>query len=158
MPSNVNGREPFFGPPKSQATVRLVPLPSVVADALRAHLHAYPSTTLVFTNNVGAPLRRSAFWTEWNRALKRAGVPAIRFHELRHYYASLLIRHGESVKTVQSRLGDASETLDTYSHLWPTTTSEPGPPSTESSEILRTICGLTGVTNHITTGPRAKSG
>jgi integrase len=40
---------------------------------------------------------------------------------LRHYYASLLIRHGESVKTVQSRLGHASaaETLDTYSHLWP---------------------------------------
>jgi hypothetical protein len=40
---------------------------------------------------------------------------------LRHYYASLLIRHGESVKTVQARLGHASavETLDTYSHLWP---------------------------------------
>ena len=43
------------------------------------------------------------------------------FHSLRHYYASLLIRHGESVKVVQARLGHASaaETLDTYSHLWP---------------------------------------
>lgn len=43
------------------------------------------------------------------------------FHALRHYYASLLIRRGESVKTVQARLGHASavETLDTYSHLWP---------------------------------------
>ena len=43
------------------------------------------------------------------------------FHSLRHYYASLLIRHGESVKVVQARLGhaSASETLDTYSHLWP---------------------------------------
>ena len=42
-------------------------------------------------------------------------------HALRHYYASLLIRYGESVKTVQVRLGHASaaETLDTYSHLWP---------------------------------------
>ena len=41
--------------------------------------------------------------------------------ETSRYYASLLIRHGESVKTVQSRLGHASavETLDTYSHLWP---------------------------------------
>jgi hypothetical protein len=40
---------------------------------------------------------------------------------LRHYYASLLIRHDESVKTVQRRLGHATaaETLDTYSHLWP---------------------------------------
>jgi len=43
------------------------------------------------------------------------------FHSLRHYYASLLIRHSESVKTVQARLGHATaaETLDTYSHLWP---------------------------------------
>jgi integrase len=43
------------------------------------------------------------------------------FHELRHYYASLLIRPGESVKVVQKRLGHATaaETLDTYSHLWP---------------------------------------
>jgi integrase len=40
---------------------------------------------------------------------------------LRHYYVSLLIRHGESVTTVQCRLGHktAKETLDTYSHLWP---------------------------------------
>lgn len=39
----------------------------------------------------------------------------------RHFYASLLIRHGESVKVVPARLGHASaaETLDTYSHLWP---------------------------------------
>lgn len=45
------------------------------------------------------------------------GTPA----ELRHFYASLLIRYGESVKVVQERLGHASaaETLDTYSHLWP---------------------------------------
>ena len=43
------------------------------------------------------------------------------FHDLRHYYASLLIRRGASVKVVQARLGhkSAAETLDTYSHLWP---------------------------------------
>jgi integrase len=42
-------------------------------------------------------------------------------HALRHYFASLLIRSGCSVKVVQARLGHASaaETLDTYSHLWP---------------------------------------
>ncbi len=45
----------------------------------------------------------------------------VTMHSLRHFYASLLIRHGESVKVVQSRLGHATaaETLDTYSHLWP---------------------------------------
>ena len=60
------------------------------------------------------------------RQSRRSAIPLCTrstsvFHALRHYYASLLIRHGESVKTVQSRLGHASavETLDTYSHLWP---------------------------------------
>jgi integrase len=45
----------------------------------------------------------------------------VTFHDLRHYYASLLIAHNESVKVVQRRLGHKSavETLDTYSHLWP---------------------------------------
>jgi integrase len=45
----------------------------------------------------------------------------VTFHDLRHYYASLLIRHGENVKVVQGRLGhkNAVETLNVYSHLWP---------------------------------------
>lgn len=51
-----------------------------------------------------------------------AGVPdGTVFHSLRHHYASLLIHFGESVKVVQARLShaSASETLDTYSHLFP---------------------------------------
>lgn len=59
---------------------------------------------------------------KWRSAVDTGKLPAgTGFHGLRHYYASLLIRHGESVKTVQARLGHASavETLDTYSHLWP---------------------------------------
>ena len=50
------------------------------------------------------------------------GLPAgFRYHDLRHYLASLLIAHGADVKTVQARLrhGSASTTLNTYSHLWP---------------------------------------
>ncbi len=48
-----------------------------------------------------------------------AGVGAV--PHLRHFYASLLIDRGSSVKTVQRRLGhqSATETLDTYGHLWP---------------------------------------
>ena len=43
------------------------------------------------------------------------------FHDLRHFYASLLISRGASVKVIQARLGHKSavETLDTYGHLWP---------------------------------------
>jgi integrase len=50
------------------------------------------------------------------------GLPAgFRFHDLRHYFASLLIASNLDVKTVQVRLRHASAktTLDTYGHLWP---------------------------------------
>ena len=72
---------------------------------------------------LGEPVRRTAFSASvWRPAVKAAGLPTrTRFHHLRHHYVSLFIRHGESVKTVQARLGHATaaETLDTYSHLWP---------------------------------------
>ena len=92
-------------------------------DALAAHLARWPTDGLLFTTEQGSPIRRTAFSARvWRPAVKAAGLPdTVTFHALRHFYASLLIRHGESVKTVQARLGhaSASETLDTYSHLWP---------------------------------------
>lgn len=78
--------------------------------------------TLLFTTSAGLPLRRTRFSGVWRMAAKAAGLPErVTFHDLCHYYASLLIQHGESVKVVQKRLGHKSavETLDTYSHLWP---------------------------------------
>jgi integrase len=121
----VPGRAPFLAEPKTEASQRTIPLPVVVVDELAAHLASHPAGPdgFVFTDRRGEPLRRTSFSaTVWSPARKAAGLPAtVRFHDLRHYYASLLIRHGESVKTVQVRLGhaSASETLDTYSHLWP---------------------------------------
>ena len=70
----------------------------------------------------GGPISRQAFGHKWRPVAGEVGLTTgTGIHSLRHYYASLLIRHGESVKTVQARLGHASaaETLDTYSHLWP---------------------------------------
>lgn len=119
----VQGQAPTHGPTKTQASNRTIPLPQVVVDALAAHLAEFPvgPDGLVFTLG-GKPITRQAFGHKWRPAVSAADVPAgTGFHALRHYYASLLIRHGESVKTVQARLGHASavETLDTYSHLWP---------------------------------------
>lgn len=120
----VPGRAPFHAPPKTSASYRTVPLPQVVLEALAEHLRAFPVEpgALLFTTAKGEPLRRTAFSANvWRPAAKRVGHEGTVFHELRHYYASLLIRHAESVKVVQARLGHATaaETLDTYSHLWP---------------------------------------
>ncbi|MGY5882327.1 tyrosine-type recombinase/integrase [Modestobacter lacusdianchii] len=115
-------RAPYLAPPKTQASARVVPLPQVVVDALAVHLATWPADEFLFTTELGDPIRRTAFSERiWRPALKRAGLSGVTMHSLRHFYASLLIRHGESVKTVQARLGHASaaETLDTYSHLWP---------------------------------------
>jgi hypothetical protein len=63
----------------------------------------------VFTNDADQPIRRTRFSTIWRPAAKAAGLGAeVTFHDLRHYYASLLIQHGESVKVVQRRLGHKS--------------------------------------------------
>lgn len=113
-----------FGPPKTKASVRTVPLPQVVVDALAAHLRDYPAGEhgLLFTSPTSKVPNRDDMARTFKAAAAGAGAPAgTRLHDLRHYYASLLIRHGESVKVVQARLGHASsrETLDTYSHMWP---------------------------------------
>jgi integrase len=120
----IGGHEPHLGPPKAEASRRTVPLPQVVLDDLAAHVAGYEPGWggLIFTTPSGGPIWRSTWAQTWATAVRRAGLPTgTRFHDLRHYYASLLIRHGESVKVVQARLGHASaaETLDTYSHLWP---------------------------------------
>jgi integrase len=115
---------PKLGPPKTRASRRELPLPDVVLEPLSSHVATYQpgASGLVFTNERIGPISRSAFSRVWRRAVDTSAVPAgTTFHDLRHHYASLLIRHGESVKVVQARLGHASaaETLDTYSHLWP---------------------------------------
>lgn len=121
LPSSV----PTLGPPKTAASARTIPLPDVVLEALSSHVAAHDvgAGALLFTSPDGSALRRPRFSAQvWRPAVRAAGAPeGTGMHDLRHYYASLLIRHGESVKTVQARLGhaSASETLDTYSHLWP---------------------------------------
>jgi integrase len=118
------GGAPTFAPPKTNSSYRSIPLPDVVRDALAAHLrdHEAGPDGLIFTNDRGEPVRRTRFSDVWRPMIRAANAPeGTGYHALRHYYASLLIRHGESVKTVQARLGhkNAAETLDTYSHLWP---------------------------------------
>ncbi len=120
---DVRQGSPVFGPPKTRSSIREIPLPTSVAEALARHIECYPPGPegLLFTTTHGNPWRWTTFGEVWRAKMKAAKLDGFDFHELRHYYASLLIRYGESIKTVQARLGhkSAEETLNTYSHLWP---------------------------------------
>lgn len=121
----VRGHGVTFGPPKSDTSVRTVPLADHVGEALAAHLatfDAHRDLGLIFTNARGAPIQQHPFAVLFERARESAEVPLWATpHDLRHYYASLLIQSGASIKAVQARLGHSSAkvTLDTYGHLWP---------------------------------------
>lgn len=118
------GATTAFGPLKTAASRRIIPLPRVVVAALSEHVQTQDiaDDSLVFTLG-RKPIVRSAFGHVWRPAARSAGLSELTgtgMHALRHYYASLLIRFGESATTVQARLGHASpiETLETYAHLW----------------------------------------
>lgn len=87
---------------------------------------------LVFCDTHGGPLRKSDLLRRsFLPLLRRAGLPAIRFHDLRHTAATLLLAQGVHRKIVQERFGRAqiSLTLDTYSHVLPGTGARPPPSS-----------------------------
>jgi integrase len=113
--------------PKTAKGRRLVTLPQRVVDSLANHRKRAVASGLagvpwVFTNSIGGPLRRSHFHrNDFKPMLKHAELPDIRFHDLRHTSATLLLTQGIHPKVVQERLGHAhiSLTLDTYSHVVP---------------------------------------
>jgi integrase len=131
---------PVFAPPKGGRT-RTVPLPESVARAVEEHISQHPpaavtlpwrvvdgepvTASLLFHRDQGRPVNRNDFnrWA-WRPALRSAGVPfgrASGMHALRHFYASVLLDAGESVKALSEYLGhhDPGFTLRTYTHLMP---------------------------------------
>jgi integrase len=112
--------KPRFGPPKTKASVRVIPVPEKLTLVIAAHLVAHPSEDVVFRSASDMPWRRESLSHEFSRWAKAAGYP-FTWHSFRHFYASALIEAGQSVKVVQARLGHATaqETLDTYARLWP---------------------------------------
>ena len=75
----------------------------------------------IFPSPIGTPLDPSNIVKAYKRSLKAAGLPEIRFHDLRHTAATLMLQEGINPKIVQERLGhsDISLTLNTYSHVLP---------------------------------------
>jgi integrase len=99
----------YHGPPKTRSSRRRIPLPSVVARTLAAHLPANGDPEdLVFTAPRGGPWRRRNFGTRvWQPALERAGLEGLRVHDLRHSYASILENHGVPRVITAELLGHA---------------------------------------------------
>lgn len=71
---------------------------------------------LVFTNEYGKHLSHTTVYTNFKKAAAASGIPAVRFHDMRHSYAVASLRSGDDVKTVQENLGHATAafTLDQY--------------------------------------------
>jgi integrase len=122
-----------FTAPKTTRSRRSVKLTAGAVEALKRHSarqaddmtrmgERYGDRGLVFASEVGTPLNRhNVSWRSFKPLLKRAGLPEIRFHDLRHTCATLLLCKGVHPKFVQELLGHATVaiTLDTYSHVLP---------------------------------------
>ncbi len=107
------------GPPKSAASNRTIPASDFVLDELGGHVGRRHDGFVVHRDGEPVNYNDLGYW--WRKAAKAAGVPTLRYHDLRHAFASMLISAGCSVKAVQHALehSSAATTLNLYSHLWP---------------------------------------
>lgn len=122
-----------FASPKTAHSQRRVSLTAVAITALRRREtrqqderalvgSAWKEEDLVFTNALGGPLRANhVLQRQFTPLLRRTGLPLIRFHDLRHTAATLMLRQGIHPKIVAEMLGHStvSMTLDIYSHVIP---------------------------------------
>jgi integrase len=77
---------------------------------------------LVFATEIGTPLHRSDVLQTLHRHLAAAGLPPMRFHDLRHACASLLLAQGVDPRTIMATLGHSTigQTMNVYTHVLPT--------------------------------------
>lgn len=125
----------IFQEPKSSKGKRQIALSPAAVIALREHrqqqelerldclLKGAPVVydDLVFSNSDGSPLLPNSVTHAFIKTVRRLGLREVRFHDLRHTHASLMLKQGIHPKIVSERLGHATIgiTLDTYSHVTP---------------------------------------
>ncbi|MGV3136587.1 tyrosine-type recombinase/integrase [Brevibacillus agri] len=123
--------------PKTKSAQRSIALPEQTVAELKKHKRriaqekllarsVYQDNDLVVCTSVGTKVLPRNLIRTYYRLLKKADVPKIRFHDLRHSHATLLLKKGVHPKIAQERLGHANIriTLDTYSHVLPNMQSE----------------------------------
>ena len=126
--------EPKLVEPKTRQSRRTLPLPTMVVEQLKAHRLRQDADRikageqwvgddwdLVFCSLQGRPLNSRHLVTYFKAILKKSGLPNIRFHDLRHSCASLLVAQGLHPRVVMEQLGHSTIklTMDTYSHVLP---------------------------------------
>lgn len=120
--TEVNGHV-ATGPTKTGAH-RTIALPPFLTEMLERHINEFASPEgVVFTSAEGTSIRRNFYHRHFKPAVRRAGLPAkLRFHDLRHTCAALLIAQGAHPKEIQERMGHSTIklTFDRYGHLFPT--------------------------------------
>ncbi len=126
-----------FKAPKTAGSRRAVALAPETVRRLRQHRArqaeeklalgaAYADHGLVFATPLGTPLDPANLRRAWTRIVRDADVGHLRFHDLRHSHASLLLQNGVHPKIVSERLGHSGVgiTLDIYSHVLPNLQAE----------------------------------
>ena len=122
-----------FAEPKTTRSRRTITIPESVVVSLRAHRERqreerlaagakWHDSGLVFTTALGTPLDGRNVNRLFKAILRDAGLPAIRYHDLRHTAATLLLAQGVDPRTIMETLGHSqiSLTLNTYAHVVPT--------------------------------------
>ncbi len=131
------GRSYMFLEPKSKSGVRTIVIGKQALEILRNHKseqerminssgNDWTSLDLVFPSGAGTPLTASNIRRAFRKLLKASGLPHIRFHDLRHTAASLMLNHGIPVLIASKRLGHSkpSITIDVYGHMIPSKQEE----------------------------------
>lgn len=117
----INGKE-VFGPPKTDNSIRTVPLPDFVYQELVGYIdkvYGLKDNDRIFY------FTKPGIIKELDYIAKKSGVEKIRIHDLRHSHVSLLIKLGYRTHAIADRIGDTPETVDrTYAHLYPDTADE----------------------------------
>ena len=106
-------------PLKTKNAYRTLPLSADAISVLMQQRRKTGNSEWVFPSPTGGPMSPDSVLHMLHRVLKRAGLPKVRFHDLRHTFATLALQNGVDIKTVSGMLGhfSAGFTLDTYAHV-----------------------------------------
>jgi len=121
-----------FGKPKTKTSIRSIAIGEETNEVLRDQeeriktereddrvKHLWKEMDMVFPSTIGTPIDPTNILKKFRQSLKKAGLPRLRFHDLRHTSAALMLNNGVDIYLAYRRLGHAnpSITLDVYGHL-----------------------------------------